>query len=52
MKTDDFNFHPICSNLKLNHLIFADDLMMFCEGDMQSIKILTQGVHKNSTRLT
>ena len=30
----EFNFHPRCSKIKLNHLIFADDLMLFCKGNM------------------
>lgn len=30
-------FHPMCKNLKLSHLIFVDDLMIFCKGDIQSI---------------
>lgn len=28
----DFRFHPMCKKLKLNHLIFPDDLMIFCKG--------------------
>jgi hypothetical protein len=24
-----FDFHPKCANLKLNHLCFADDLLIF-----------------------
>ena len=28
--------------MKLSHLAFADDLMMFCKGDMQFIMILRQ----------
>lgn len=24
----DFRYHPLCKNLKLNHLCFADDLMI------------------------
>lgn len=39
-----FGFHPRCSLMKLNHLAFADDLMMFCKGDLQSILILRQGL--------
>ena len=41
---ENFNYHPRCSKLKLNHLTFADDLMIFCKGDMHSIKTLIQGV--------
>ena len=40
----EFKFHPRCSRLKLNHLAFADDLMMFCKGDLQSISILIKTV--------
>ncbi|KAL0297712.1 UNVERIFIED_CONTAM: putative mitochondrial protein [Sesamum radiatum] len=25
----DFNFHPKCEKLKITHLLFADDLMLF-----------------------
>ena len=35
-----FRFHPRCNRLKLNHLCFADDLMIFCRGDMAFVRIL------------
>ncbi|XP_074278280.1 uncharacterized protein LOC141601872 [Silene latifolia] len=35
-----FRFHPLCGALKLNHLLFADDLLMFCKGDVISIMLL------------
>ncbi|KAL0415646.1 UNVERIFIED_CONTAM: hypothetical protein Slati_3396500 [Sesamum latifolium] len=28
----DFNFHPKCEKLKISHLLFADDLMLFSRG--------------------
>uniref|UniRef100_A0A0V0HXZ8 Putative ovule protein n=1 Tax=Solanum chacoense TaxID=4108 RepID=A0A0V0HXZ8_SOLCH len=34
----DFKYHPMCKAAKLTHLIFADDLMVFCKGDTNSIK--------------
>ncbi|XP_024006528.1 uncharacterized protein LOC112083036 [Eutrema salsugineum] len=30
-----FGFHPRCSNLKLTHLCFADDLMIFSDGKLR-----------------
>ncbi|XP_074300917.1 uncharacterized protein LOC141632254 [Silene latifolia] len=35
-----FQYHPLCKGIKLNHLIFADDLLMFCKGNTQSIMLL------------
>lgn len=32
-----FNFHPGCKSLKLCHLSFADDMMIFCRADKKSI---------------
>nr|XP_009597305.1 uncharacterized protein LOC104093282 [Nicotiana tomentosiformis] len=34
----DFRFHPMCKGLRLTHLIFADDLMIFCKGNVSSVK--------------
>ncbi|KAK6146980.1 hypothetical protein DH2020_017892 [Rehmannia glutinosa] len=38
--TSSFKFHPRCEALKITHLVFADDLMVFSKGDIPSIKIL------------
>ncbi|KAL2238095.1 UNVERIFIED_CONTAM: putative mitochondrial protein [Sesamum indicum] len=38
----DFNFHPKCEKLKITHLIFADDLMLFSRGDLRSIHVLME----------
>ncbi|XP_074276997.1 uncharacterized protein LOC141600652 [Silene latifolia] len=35
-----FKFHPLCSPMKLSHLMFADDLLLFCKGDISSIMVL------------
>ncbi|KAK4400029.1 hypothetical protein Sango_1109000 [Sesamum angolense] len=38
----DFNFHPKCEKLKITHLLFVDDLMLFSRGDLPSIRILME----------
>ncbi|XP_074301451.1 uncharacterized protein LOC141632840 [Silene latifolia] len=35
-----FKFHSLCSRLKLQHLMFADDLLLFSKGDTQSVMVL------------
>ncbi|XP_074305759.1 uncharacterized protein LOC141640982 [Silene latifolia] len=35
-----FQYHPLCKSLKLTHLMFADDLLLFCKGNAQSIILL------------
>ncbi|XP_074315380.1 uncharacterized protein LOC141651573 [Silene latifolia] len=34
---DDYRFHLMCGHIRLNHLLFADDLLLFCKGDAASI---------------
>ncbi|KAL9246169.1 hypothetical protein vseg_019738 [Gypsophila vaccaria] len=36
----DFRFHPMCKDLKLINLMFADDVLMFCKGDAASMMTL------------
>ncbi|GFY85594.1 hypothetical protein Acr_04g0003320 [Actinidia rufa] len=36
----DFKFHPRCQDLNITHLAFADDLMLFSRGDVESVQLL------------
>lgn len=56
---DTFRYHPYCANLNLSHLIFADDLLIFCRGDIHSVSAIKcsldlfapgSGLHANSTK--
>ncbi|KAK9713574.1 hypothetical protein RND81_06G036400 [Saponaria officinalis] len=35
-----FRFHPLCKSMGLSHLCFADDLLLFCKGDENSVMLL------------
>ncbi|XP_062102336.1 uncharacterized protein LOC133812574 [Humulus lupulus] len=39
-----FKYHDRCGTLKLNHMCFADDLLLFCHGDFLSILLLLKGL--------
>nr|GEZ64061.1 hypothetical protein [Tanacetum cinerariifolium] len=41
-----FKYHWKCKDLKITHLCFADDLMLFCHGDSKSVSILKNSVDK------
>ncbi|XP_074278497.1 uncharacterized protein LOC141602085 [Silene latifolia] len=34
---DGFKHHPLCKRMNLTHLCFADDLLVFCRGDWDSM---------------
>ncbi|XP_074300309.1 uncharacterized protein LOC141631549 [Silene latifolia] len=36
----DLRFHPMCRKLGLSHLAFADNLLLFCRGDLASVRVL------------
>nr|GEU91195.1 RNA-directed DNA polymerase, eukaryota, reverse transcriptase zinc-binding domain protein [Tanacetum cinerariifolium] len=35
-----FKYHAGCNELKLTHLCFADDLLVVCNGDVESVQII------------
>lgn len=39
-----FEYHTQCKSLKLNHLCFADDVLMFCKGEFQSILLMLRAL--------
>uniref|UniRef100_A0A803QI18 DUF4283 domain-containing protein n=1 Tax=Cannabis sativa TaxID=3483 RepID=A0A803QI18_CANSA len=39
-----FKFHDRCASIKLNHMCFADDLLVFYHGDYISVLLLLQGL--------
>lgn len=41
-----FSFHPKCQKLNLTHLYFANDLMVFCRGDIQDVSTVTSMLTK------
>ena len=40
-----FHFHPRCKTIILSHLCFVDDLMLFCKGDVSSVRSLCNCLH-------
>lgn len=38
-----FSFHPRCKSLPINHLCFADDVILFYKGDYRSVHLMLQG---------
>ncbi|XP_021765952.1 uncharacterized protein LOC110730430 [Chenopodium quinoa] len=39
----DYHFHPRCRGIKLNHLVFADDLIVMCSNDEKSAELILRG---------
>ena len=42
----NFNFHWKCKEMKINHLFFADDVLLFSHGDLNSINHLMTSLSK------
>lgn len=43
-----FKYHNRCKKLALTHLSFADDLLLFCNGDVKSVSIVTAALEEFS----
>ena len=41
---EGYKYHHRCGILKINHLCFADDLLLFCSGDFISVLLTLQGL--------
>ncbi|KAL2904494.1 hypothetical protein RDABS01_003204 [Bienertia sinuspersici] len=39
-----YRFHPLCRQLQLNHLCFADDILMFSRGDINTVTMNLAGL--------
>ncbi|VFQ78803.1 unnamed protein product [Cuscuta campestris] len=39
-----FTFHNRCSKLGITHVTFADDVMMFCKGNVDSVNVLAKAI--------
>ncbi|GJS20998.1 RNA-directed DNA polymerase, eukaryota, reverse transcriptase zinc-binding domain protein [Tanacetum coccineum] len=44
----DFKYHFGCKEMKITHLCFADDLMVFCHGDYKSAKVIKKTIEEFS----
>ncbi|XP_073050881.1 uncharacterized protein [Primulina eburnea] len=40
----DFNYHPKCEPLRITHLAYADDLLLFSRGDIGSVSIIVDSL--------
>ncbi|XP_019225393.1 PREDICTED: uncharacterized protein LOC109206976 [Nicotiana attenuata] len=50
----EFGYHTKCRGIKLNHLCFADDILLFCKGNYQSAMLMLRGLQSftNASRMT
>ena len=40
---EKFKYHWRTKDISLNHIVFADDIFLFCKGDLDSVDLLTSG---------
>ncbi|GJV82644.1 RNA-directed DNA polymerase, eukaryota, reverse transcriptase zinc-binding domain protein [Tanacetum coccineum] len=43
-----FRYHHGCKELKLTHMCFADDLLVLCKGDIESVKVVKKTIEEFS----
>lgn len=47
-----FRYHYGCKELQITHLCFADNLMMFCHGDLKNVEIIKDTIEEFSKYLS
>ena len=50
-KHEGFKFHPHCKEIKLTHLIFVDDLIVFSAADGKTLSYLKEAINKFSSSI-
>ncbi|GJX32724.1 RNA-directed DNA polymerase, eukaryota, reverse transcriptase zinc-binding domain protein [Tanacetum coccineum] len=48
-KTKEFKYHHGCKKLQITHLCFADDLLVFCHGDIKSVSTIKEALEEVSS---
>ncbi|GJX73331.1 RNA-directed DNA polymerase, eukaryota [Tanacetum coccineum] len=43
-ESDEFGYHFGCKELKLSHMCFADDLLVLCKGNKESLKVIKKSL--------
>ncbi|PWA81906.1 RNA-directed DNA polymerase, eukaryota, Reverse transcriptase zinc-binding domain protein [Artemisia annua] len=44
----NFKYHMGCKDIELTHLCFADDLLVVCHGDVESVKVVKESLEEFS----
>ncbi|GKD36878.1 RNA-directed DNA polymerase, eukaryota, reverse transcriptase zinc-binding domain protein [Tanacetum coccineum] len=48
-RNKDFKYHYGCKKLKITHLCFADDLLVFCHGDFKYVSTIKEALEEFSS---